>query len=413
MSVSGAGSVRQRHTRRCPRPADGSSGYAEHKCRGPWFWVLDVGADPQTGKRVQRTQGGYARKGEAEEALREARSRLSVTGGRSEQMTVSEWLAAWLKSMHTASEATVARYESLIRLHIDPLLGSRRLTALVPEDIDRLLSAVSAVDYAPSGRGGNRYRDKRGLSSASVNRIYDCLRSALSVAVKRRLIAWNPAAVVAPPSERNEPGRAWSPAQAAQFLDAHRAHRLYAAWHLVLVAGARRGEIAGARWQAFDLDRGIWWLETARIQVGGSILEKSPKSAAGTRRVYLDDETINVLRTHRRAQAKDRLAAGPAWRETGYVFASSVGAPLSPGTFTTSWRAACLRAALPVIRLHDGRHTAVTVASEHAGVTDQVLIERVGHSTAAVNRRYRHVNEELHRAAAEAVAATYRAHRRA
>lgn len=411
MTVSGVGSVRQRHTRRCPRPADGSPGFAEHKCRGPWFWVLDVGADPQSGKRVQRTQGGYTRKTEAEEGLREARSRLSVTGGRSEQLTLSEWLAVWLKSMHTASEATVARYESLVRLHIKPIMGSRRLTALVPEDIDRLLITVSAPDYAPSDRGGNRYRDKRGLSSASVNRIYDCLRSALSVAVKRRLIAWNPAAVVAPPSERNEPGRAWTPAQAAHFLDRHRAHRLYAAWHLVLVAGARRGEIAGARWQAFDLDRGVWWLETARIQVGGTIVEKSPKSAAGTRRVYLDDETVDVLRAHRRAQVKERLTAGPAWEDTDYVFVSPGGAPLSPGTFTTSWRAACLLADLPVIRLHDGRHTSVTAASEHAGVSDQILIERVGHSTAAVNRRYRHVNEELHRAAAEAVAATFREHR--
>lgn len=412
MTLTARGSVHQRHTRRCPRPEDGSRGYAEHKCRGPWAWHLDLGDDPVTGKRVQRTGSGYVTMREAATALEVARARLAITGGRSEGMTVGAWLDSWLTSLHTASPTTIARYESTIRLHLRPLLGGLQLAVLAPEDIDRLIAVVSDPVYAPSGRTSARYASQQGLSSASINRIYDTLRSALAVATRRRLIPWNPASVVTPPPERNQRGTAWTPAEAAQFLDASTGHRLYAAWHLVLLAGARRGEIAGATWDAVDLDGKVWSLETARVQVGGTVYEKSPKTAAGTRRVYLDAETVQVLRGHRRRQAEERLAAGPGWEDSGRLFVTRIGTPIPPGSLTASWRAACLAAGLPVIRLHDGRHTSVTAASEHSGVSDQVLIERVGHSQVTTNRRYRHVHEESHRQAAERIAETYRQYRR-
>jgi hypothetical protein len=46
------------------------------------------------------------------------------------------------------------------------------------------------------------------------------------------------------------PVAVWTPAQTGQFLHAIRHHRLYAAYHLT----ALRGEAAGLRWSALDLD---------------------------------------------------------------------------------------------------------------------------------------------------------------
>lgn len=234
----------------------------------------------------------------------------------------------------------------------------------------------------------------------------------LGVAAKRRLITYSPATVVTPPTERNKSGTAWTPAEAAKFLDAVAEHRLYAAWHLVLIGGARRSEIAGATWELLDLDTGVWYVQNAHVQVGGTVHAKQPKSAAGLRTVYLDEETVAVLRAHRAQQTKERLAAGPRWVDSGHVFTTRTGAPIPPDRLTTAWRTLATKSGLPIIRLHDGRHTSNTTASVYAGVGDQVLIERVGHAGLDVNRRYRHAHEQVHRQAAEAIAAEYRQHRR-
>lgn len=408
--MTAKGSTSQRHKSSCPKNADGP-GYAKHKCRGPWAWHLDLGRDPVTGKRVQRTGSGYAREQDAQEALNAAKARLTVTRGRSDGVSLGDWLDQWLAGLHTASPTTTARYESTIRLHLKPILGSIALVDVTPEDIDHLIQVVSAADYQPPGRTSKRYAKQKGLSSASINRIFDCLSAALGVAAKRRLITYSPATVVTPPTERNKPGTAWTPAEAAKFLDAVAEHRLYAAWHLVLLGGARRSEIAGATWDLLDLDNGVWYVQNAHVQVGGTVHAKQPKSAAGLRTVYLDDETVAVLRAHRAQQAKERLAAGPRWADSGHVFTTRTGAPIPPDRLTTAWRTLATQSGLPIIRLHDGRHTSNTTASVYAGVGDQVLIERVGHAGLDVNRRYRHAHEQVHRQAAEAIAAEYRQHR--
>jgi integrase len=62
-------------------------------------------------------------------------------------------------------------------------------------------------------------------------------------------------------------------------------------------------------------------------------------------------------------------------------------------------------AGLPVIRLHDVRHTFVSVALE-AGEDIKVISERVGHAaTAFTQDRYRHVMAGEQASSAERVAA--------
>ena len=47
-----------------------------HKRGSRWAYVVDVGRDPATGKRKQRTKGGFATKALAEEALGDFMSEL-------------------------------------------------------------------------------------------------------------------------------------------------------------------------------------------------------------------------------------------------------------------------------------------------------------------------------------------------
>lgn len=396
------GSYRQRHLRRCPRNPDGP-GWAPHKCRGRWQWTVDLGPDPITGKRRQETRGGYLTLAEAKDGLDGYRDTLRITGGRGEAVTVAAWLDSWLAGRHDLAPTTRARYESAIRLHLTPLLGRIRLPELTPEHVDRLIAVLADPAYAPPGRSGNRYRAQAGLSSASVNRIVDVLQAGLNAAVRRRLIAWSPMVAVTPPEEVNEPGQAWTPEQTKAFLEHAQDDRWLVAWRLVLLAGARRGEIAGMRWSDIDLDDGLWIIATNRVQVSGRVYEKSPK-AKRPRVVYLDDATVSILRAHRAQQRRDRLAWGSGWTDSGRVVTREDGTEVQPEALSRRWRQLVAASGLPPIRLHDGRHTAATIGSVWAGVDDTTMRDRIGHASAAVAERYRHPHEAVSRDAARRIA---------
>ncbi|CAN5555467.1 hypothetical protein BH23ACT7_BH23ACT7_14230 [soil metagenome] len=98
-----------------------------------------------------------------------------------------------------------------------------------------------------------------------------------------------------------------------------------------------------------------------------------------------------VLREHRRRQLGDRMAWGPAWNETGLVFAREDGSALSPNAVSKRFAALVKRAGLPPIRLHDVRHSYATAALA-AGAPVKVLSQRLGHSDIAITLRvYQHV----------------------
>lgn len=60
-------------------------------------------------------------------------------------------------------------------------------------------------------------------------------------------------------------------------------------------------------------------------------------------------------------QAAERLAAGSSWADNGLVFATSLGTPTEPRNLTRHFYGVRDRAGLPEIRLHDLRHTCLTL----------------------------------------------------
>jgi Phage integrase family len=91
---------------------------------------------------------------------------------------------------------------------------------------------------------------------------------------------------------------------------------------------------------------------------------------------------VAALREHRAGQAKERLAAGSCWTDSGLVFTSRVGTPLEPDNLRRSWYE--VRKVLDEpLRLHDLRHTCVTLLLE-AGVAPHIVQEIAGHSALEV-----------------------------
>jgi integrase len=362
------------------------------------YW-LDLPPDPVTGRRRQKTKGGFRTKRECQAALNEAIMALQTgTYVAASRRTVRSFLLdEWLPDREPPKlrATTYANYETQIRTHVLPALGGVELQRLSPAQLNAFYRALLA---------GGRRRDSQGLAPKTVKNIHAIVHRALKDAVRWGYVARNVADAVDPPRGRSPEMRVWTPDQLRGFLAHVRTDRLYAVWLLVATTGMRRGELAGLRWADVDLDGSRVSPRRPRVVVNYAVEVSEPKTAKGRRALALDAVTVAALREHKARQAEERAMVGAGWQDTGLVFTRPDGAPIHPDLISDWFERLARTAGLPKIRLHDVRHSYASAALA-AGIPAKVISERLGHATIQITLdTYSHVLPGLDAQAAETVA---------
>jgi len=249
-----------------------------------------------------------------------------------------------------------------------------------------------------------------GLGPASVRRLQVTLRKALEAAVRKGMLARNPADLADSPRmpPRDVTVDVWTADELSRFIEATRTDRLAAVWRLAAMSGLRRSELVGLQWPDIDLDGG--WLSIRRSVVivdGGPPHVKAPKTAKSRRTVELDNRTVSALRGWRRAQLGERLRAGDAWTSGEWVVADELGAYLRPDWLGKRFVALSRAAGLRTITIRQLRHSHAT-ALLSAGESPKVVQERLGHSSISVTLDvYSAVLPNMQRDAVERLADTF------
>src|SRR4029453_11005390 len=114
---------------------------AVYKRGSTWTWHFDIDPDPLTGRRRQRTKGGYQTKKAAEQALAEAIGQWRA--GRLPQRSTNtlshflqqEWLPAVKPRLRPS---TWANYRTYTAAYVVPILGQIKLQALTPVQLNHL-----------------------------------------------------------------------------------------------------------------------------------------------------------------------------------------------------------------------------------------------------------------------------------
>jgi integrase len=107
-----------------------------------------------------------------------------------------------------------------------------------------------------------------------------------------------------------------------------------------------------------------------------------------------------VLRRHRAAQNEQRLQLGASWKDWGLVFPSGFGKPVGDDMVRKVFARICAAADVPVIRIHDLRHTCATLLLA-AGVDVKTVAERLGHANPNITlKTYAHVLPAMRQRAA-------------
>lgn len=142
------------------------------------------------------------------------------------------------------------------------------------------------------------------------------------------------------------------------------------------------------------------------VDVAGRPEWSDGKNERSRRTIPIDDETAAALTSHRRFQAKERLAAGPQWEDNDLVLATRTGRVVSPRNFDTTFARLVAKADVPRLSSHGLRHTAATHMVRHASDIGEIraAADILGHSPDMLMKTYAHVLPESVRTVTEKIA---------
>jgi integrase len=216
----------------------------------------------------------------------------------------------------------------------------------------------------------------------------------------------NPVTAADRPRASRKEMRTWTADELGGFLDGAREHRFAPLFTVLATTGLRRGEALGLRWSDVDLDEGRLAVRQTLLAVNNHVQFGEPKTHRSRRTVDLDAATVAVLKAHPKSELEERAGAGLGRpRADGLIFTDEQGDPLHPNVVSRMFGKLVREVHLPIIRLHDLRHTHATLSLQ-AGVHVKIVSERLGHSSVTITLdTYSHAIPGLQRDAAERVAA--------
>ena len=300
--------------------------------------------------------------------------------------TVQAFMQRWLDTSVKARvrPQTFTDYSYRVNKYILPSLGTRPLAALTPAVIQELYTSLT----------------EQGLSPRMVRYTHSILHSAMEQATKWRQIPFNPSKLVDLPRQARSEKAVLTPAEAVRFLQAARSDPWYSLWCVLLYGGLRPSEALALRWSDLDGDK----LRVQRVLIrkkGGGWTLDEPKTSRSRRTVPLPSTAVEALRAQRVRQAEQRLSAGAAWQDHGFIFAGETGQPLFLRNLTRRHFDRILAAAnLPPMNLYGLRHSSATLLLA-AGEHPKIVSERLGHSSVMLTLdTYSHVLPDMQQGAA-------------
>ena len=268
------------------------------------------------------------------------------------------------KHMPRKAESSQKGDDSILRNHVIPHLGKLAVDAVTYDDIDSLHRAIT-----------NRGHRRR------ANAVRQLLSKMFSLAIRWHMRTDNPCRGVERP-------RAW----VERYLDDDELARLRAALathedrqaaamiQLLLLTGARSGEVAGMKWGHVNFKQHTW------TKPGSTTKQRTEHV------VYLSTDALLLLQELYDEQ-----------EDAAFVFPGA-GASGHRERLRWQWNLLCRAAGIERCRLHDLRHTHASLLA-NAGCSLPMIGAALGHSSPATTARYTHLGDKTMRSAAEAVAA--------
>ena len=366
-----------------------------------------------------------------------------------DKITVSQFVKIWEDNWLPAKTPSVREnYKDILRLHVLPVIGHMKITAVRAPHIDSIIQAAKDAGMAPS-----TIRDR-----------FSVINSVFKYAYKKQYIRENPCQRC---DER--PPVKMKTGKEIQFFDEDQSRRFirdaltmeyeikfgqrgrkskktgkqytvkeytvkrsvplqWRIYFMMAIWGTfRRGEMCALTWNDIDEKRRVISIEKAAAMTKKEKYIKGPKTDAGIRELTMPAEIFTLLREWKREQSALCMKLGTAWKghrngkkedgktpdsfdENTIFIQLDNGLPIHLSTPNHKFHEICdmynatrkkAKDKLPRIRLHDLRHTGATLLlGEKTDI--ETVSHRLGHAKASVTLDiYGHALPENDKAAAD------------
>jgi integrase len=253
--------------------------------------------------------------------------------------------------------------ESMIRQWIRPQLGNKKVIELRHADIEKLHRNITTARSTPT----------------RANRVAALLSKMFSLAIRWEMRVDNPVRGL----ERNTEEKRNRYLVGDEFRRLSEALAVCSnqsaanAIRLLLLTGARRGEVLGATWDQFDLEKGVWTKPSSHTKQ--KRMHRVPLSMPA-RQLLVDMKAVAAV-------------------ESAFLFPARRG---HLDDLKGPWRTICAQAGLHGVRVHDLRHSFASILVS-AGLTLPVIGALLGHTQPGTTQRYAHLFDDPLRQATERV----------
>ena len=307
--------------------------------------------------------------------------------------TVSELMKEYV-SLYGKTKWSPSVYSSntgLINHYIEPYLGKLKLAEVTSHTLERYYQKLLTTPAVPMICVKKYSNETRTVTTATVRKIHNVLRSAFTQAMKWDLIEKNPAAYATVPKHEAKEREIWDAQTIFKAIELCKDPRLKLCLNLAFSCTLRIGELLALTWDCVDVSEEslaegkasifvnkelqrvrkstMKTLEKKDIlcvfpeQVSDSttvLVLKKPKTLTSTRRVYLPKTVAEMLIDWKKDQDLAKEELGDEYHDYQLVLAGPFGTPMESSRISVLFNQLIKEHDLPKVVFHSLRHSSIT-----------------------------------------------------
>lgn len=360
---------------------------------GEFYEYRFVYKDPITGKRKEKSQKGFKRKGDAQAACKEAEKSLK-DGFAEENILLKDYLDYWLNSHKKGiiRDSTYENKEQQIRLHILPYFQNIELNNIKHMLYQKFIDQMAEKGYA----------------KCTILISHSILFSVFERAILEKKMKDNPAkGATIKGKEKSKEDLEYVPSSQVNelMMEAYRnSFEYYVFFRTLLETGMRKGEATGLTWENVDFEKNRIIISKAMDTQKGNFTKT--KTVSSKRTIPVPMRLMEELKKLRKRQNENRFAHNLNYDfEMNLVFCRPNGKFYPKSTLFNAFQRYQKKTGIfagvdekgnpKCYSIHSLRHTHAVICLEN-DMDMKTLQERLGHGSYEVTADvYSHVSDKM------------------
>lgn len=341
-----------------------------------WSFTVDIGRDPLTQERKQKTITGFVSEPAARIACDKFLSELEQ-GKRPDNITLGVFIIEFLENevKHKISESSYINQFQWARDYIIPKLGKNRVDRLTHSHIVKFYNALL----------------NDGEGRATIKNVAMVLSKTMKAAVVWGYAIKDVTAHATPPSYKPGRMKIWTEEEMKDFMVRSESMWLHTLYCLALTSGMRRNEMLGLNWSDIDFKSNTITIDKAlKYTPSRGMHIKDPKTPNSFRNITIPQFIVDKLDVLHQQQPPG----------INIVFDNG-GLTIHPTEASRTFLKDCKKLNMNPIRFHDMRHTHASHLLKKYNI--KVVAERLGDTALTVLTTYAHVLPSMQQSVADGI----------